>query len=227
MANMDIKREENPFLGNRGLRFCINNPAIFKTQLRAALRASTFGNLWLMFPMVSSLDDIHKIKETIEEVKDNLKKENIKYGEIKTGIMIEVPSIALVADLAAKEVDFASIGSNDLCQYICAADRKNSAVESYYNQYHPAMFRLIKKTIDAFTEAGKPISICGELGSDIKILPVLLGLGLRKLSMGAASVAAIKRRVASITIEKAEKMAAKILELSTAKEIERYLTEDN
>jgi phosphotransferase system enzyme I (PtsI) len=223
IAGIEIKHEENPFLGNRGLRFCFNELDIFKTQCRAALRASIYGNLWLMLPMVSSINDIRKVKEIIAEVKGQMTAENIRFGEFKTGIMIEVPSIALIADLAAKEVDFASIGSNDLCQYICAADRMNSAVEGYYRQYHPGMFRLIKEIITAFGSEGKPLSICGELGSDLKAVPALIGLGLRKLSMGAASVAEVKRTIAGVTIAQCEELAKKALEAATADEIERLL----
>ena len=219
------KPEENPFLGNRGIRFCFSNPEIFKTQIRAALRAALYGNLWLMLPMVGSLEDIRRAKEHIAAACEELKKEGLPFGNIKTGIMIEVPSIALVADHAAREADFASIGSNDLCQYLCAADRMNSAVEPYYHHYHPGMFRIIKETITAFTEAGKPISICGELGSDPLAVPVLIGLGMRKFSMAAPSVAAVKRAIASVTIEKAQELAEKVLQIPSAGEIEQFLSQ--
>jgi len=223
LDNMELPREENPFLGNRALRFCFSNPDIFKTQLKAALRASVYGNLWLMFPMVSSIEDIRRAKEFTTSAAEELKKEGKKFGEVKTGIMIEIPSIALVADLAAAEVDFASIGSNDLCQYLCAADRMNSEVESYYQSYHPAMWRLIKETASAFTNAGKPISLCGELASDPLAVPVLAGLGLRKLSMGEASIAAVKRAIASVPMKKCEEIAAKVLKFSTAAQVQEYL----
>ena len=221
ISYLDMRHEENPFLGNRGIRFCFNNLDIFRTQIRAALRASFYGNLWLMIPMVSSLDDIRRAKNIITEEKDELKNKGIGYGDFKTGIMIEVPSIALIADLAVKEVDFASIGSNDLCQYLCAADRMNNLVESYYQNYHPAVFRLIKEIVYAFNEAGKPVSLCGELGNDPLVAPVLIGLGLRKLSMGAASIAAVKRSIASVTLTK--QMADNVLQLQTAEEIEKFL----
>jgi len=223
VESIELKREDNPFLGNRGLRFCFSSPGIFRTQIRAALRASIFGNLWLMMPMVSSIDDIRAAKKIIAEVMDDLKKEKIRYGEVKIGIMIEVPSIAFAAGLAVKEVDFASIGSNDLCQYLCAADRTNSSVENYYQSYHPAMFRLIKEVVKVFNDAEKPISVCGELGSDPLAVPALIGLGLRKFSMGTASVAAVKRAVAGVSVERAEEIARGILELPTAEEIEKYL----
>jgi phosphotransferase system enzyme I (PtsI) len=223
LSNMNLAREENPFLGNRALRFCFSNPDIFKTQLRAALRACVFGNMWLMFPMVTSIDDIRRAKEIIASVKEELEKEEKPFGQFKTGIMIEIPSIALLAEHAAREVDFASIGSNDLCQYLCAADRMNGEVEPYYQSYHPAMFKLIKEVTSAFTQYGKPVSICGELAGDTLAVPVLAGLGLRKFSMGAASVAAVKRTLCSITVKRAKEIADKVLECATAEEVKREL----
>jgi phosphotransferase system enzyme I (PtsI) len=223
ISSIDLPKEENPFLGNRAIRLCFSRPDIFKTQVRAALRASVFGNLWLMLPMVGSLDDIRRAKELIGEAGAELKKEGKKTAEVRVGIMIEIPSIALIADLAAKEVDFASIGSNDLCQYLCAADRMNSNMEEYYQSYHPAMFRLINHVASFFTKAGKPLSICGELGGDPLAVPVLLGLGLRKLSMGEASIAVVKRAIASVTVKACEEKAKKVLTLSTAAEVREYL----
>jgi phosphoenolpyruvate-protein phosphotransferase (PTS system enzyme I) len=220
---LEQKHEDNPFLGIRGIRLCLSNPDVFKTQLRAALRASLYGNLWLMLPMVGSIDDIRKTKEIIAKIKDELKKEKIQFGEFKIGIMIEVPSIAMIAGMVAKEVDFASIGTNDLCQYLCAADRMNANMEPYYQSYHPSMFRLIKETVSAFNNAKKSISICGELGNDPLAIPALLGLGLRKFSMGAASVAVVKRVIASITVAQADEIAKKVLGFSTASEIEKFL----
>jgi phosphotransferase system enzyme I (PtsI) len=224
LSSIDLPKEENPFLGNRAIRLCFSRPDIFKTQARAALRASVFGNLWLMLPMVGSLDDIRRAKELIGEARAELKKEGKKIAEVKTGIMIEIPSIALIADLAVKEVDFASIGSNDLCQYLCAADRMNSNVEEYYQSYHPAMFRLINNVAASFTKAGKPLSICGELGGDPLAVPVLIGLGLRKLSMGEASIAVVKRAIASVTVKACEEKAKKVLSLSTAADVREYLS---
>ena len=224
LSCMELPAEDNPFLGNRALRFCFSSPAIFKTQLRAALRASVYGNLWLMLPMVASIEDIRKAKEIIASVRGELDNEGISYKkDFKTGIMIEIPSIALIAEAAAKEVDFASIGSNDLCQYLCAADRMNVSVESYYQSYHPAMLFLIKKVVTAFNDAGKSISLCGEIGGDPGAVPLLLGLGLRKISMGGASVAAVKRAIASVTIKKVKEIADKALQMETAAEIEKYI----
>jgi len=223
LSNLSFAREENPFLGNRGLRFCFSSLDVFKTQLRAALRASIYGNMWLMFPMVNSIDDIRRVKEIIASVSEELEKEGKPFGKFKTGIMIEIPSIALLAEHAAQEIDFASIGSNDLCQYMCAADRMNSEVEPYYQSFHPALFKLIKEVAGAFEKYGKPVSICGELAADPSAAPVLAGLGLRKLSMGAASVAAVKRAICSVTIKRAQKIADKVLECATAEEVKREL----
>ena len=223
LSSLKLPKEENPFLGNRALRLCFTYPEIFKTQIRASLRAAVYGNLWIMFPMVGSIDDIRKAKDYIFSVRKDLEKEGKACGDVKTGIMIEIPSIALMASLAAKEVDFASIGSNDLCQYLCAADRMNSAVEPYYQSYHPALFAIIKCAVDAFVKAGKSISVCGEMGGDPLAAPVLIGFGMRKLSMGAASVARVKRAVASLTVKKAEEIAARTLEFATAEEVKNYL----
>jgi len=224
LLSMEMPREENPFLGNRALRFCFSHPEIFTAQIRACLRASVYGNLWIMLPMVASIDDIRRAKEHIAGVKEQLKKEKKAVGEAKIGIMIEIPSIALLAAHAAKEVDFASIGSNDLCQYLCAADRMNSEVEDYYQSYHPAMFKIINEAVSAFNKAGKPISICGELGSSLPAVPVLIGLGMRKLSMGSSSVAPVKRAVSTLTVKKAEETAKRVLQLSTAEEVKEFLS---
>jgi len=224
ISSINFPKEENPFLGNRALRFCFSHPEIFKVQIRACLRAAVYGNLYIMLPMVSSIDDILKAKKIIASAADELEEEKIPFAAAKIGTMVEIPSIALVADHAAREVDFASIGTNDLCQYLCAADRMNSAVESYYQSYHPAVFKLIKETVTAFENAGKHVSICGELASDPLAAPVLAGLGLRKLSMGEASVASVKRALARVSIKEAREMAANVLECATAWEVKGYLT---
>ncbi len=223
VSSMQLPKEENPFLGNRALRLCFTYPEIFITQIKAALRAAVYGNLWLMLPMVGSLEDIRKAKSYITAAADELKKEGKAFGDFKTGIMIEIPSIALIAEHAAKEADFASIGSNDLCQYLCAADRQNSVVEDYYQTFHPALFKLIKQTVSAFEKYGKPVSICGEIASNPAAAPLLIGLGLRKLSMGAASIAAVKRKLASVTINQAEEIAKKVLECAAASDVKKLL----
>lgn len=223
---LDLPKEENPFLGNRALRLCFTYPEIFKTQLRAALRAAVDGDLWVMFPMVGSMDDIRRAKAAVREAEEELKSEGIPYGAIKVGIMIEIPSIALIADLAVREVDFASIGTNDLCQYATAVDRMNPAVSQYYQKYHPAVFRLIRRVVRTFNEAGKPICVCGELGGDELAAAVLVGFGMRRLSMGRASVAQTKKMITHMTITRAEEIARRVCDMETAAEIQDYLTDE-
>ncbi|MCL2400771.1 MAG: phosphoenolpyruvate--protein phosphotransferase [Defluviitaleaceae bacterium] len=221
LESMELPKEDNPFLGLRALRLCFANLPLFKTQLRAALRAACYGNLWIMLPMVGSIDDIRNAKAIIEEVKNELKQENIQYNDdVKIGIMIEIPAIALMAEVAAQEVDFASIGTNDLCQYLTAVDRLNPSVSSYYQSYHPAMFRIIGQVVSAFNTAGKPIGVCGEMGGDPHAAAILIGLGMRKLSMGISAVAGIKKLITGLTISQAEELAKKAVSLSTAEEVE-------
>ncbi len=222
---LDLPKEENPFLGNRALRLCFTYPEIFKTQLRAALRAAEAGELWVMFPMVGSMDDIRKAKAMVEKAREELRREQIPFGEIKVGIMIEIPSIAIIADMAVREVDFASIGTNDLCQYTMAVDRMNPAVSRYYQKYHPAMFRLIRHVVKTFCEAGKPICVCGEMGGDELGAAVLVGFGMRKLSMGLANVAQTKKMITKMTIQRAEELAHRVCGLATGAEAAAFLTE--
>jgi phosphotransferase system enzyme I (PtsI) len=221
---LDLPKEDNPFLGLRALRFCFDQMPIFKTQLRACLRASAFGNIWIMFPMVGSLGDIRFARKIVEEVKAELTLEGIAFNpKIKIGIMVEIPSIAIMADIAASEVDFASIGTNDLCQYLTAVDRLNPNVAQYYQSFHPAMFRLIANVVKEFQSQGKVVSVCGEMGGDPLAAAILIGLGMRKLSMNASSVPSIKRLISQINIVKAERIARTVLELSTAAQVETFL----
>jgi phosphotransferase system enzyme I (PtsI) len=224
LACMELPKEENPFLGNRALRLCFSKPEIFRTQLRAAFRASIYGNLWLMLPMVGSMDDIRHAKEIIESVKAELTSQSLSYAlNIKIGIMIEIPSIAVIADMTAAEVDFASIGTNDLCQYLTAVDRMNASIASYYQNFHPAMFRLMGYVIRTFNEQGKPISVCGEMGGDPLAAAVLIGLGMRKLSMGSASIAPVKRMLSRLTISKAVEAAERVQRLASSDDVKKYL----
>lgn len=221
---IEMPTEDNPFLGLRALRLCFDQMHIFKEQLRALYRASVHGNLWIMFPMVGSIGDIRFAKRVLEEVKHELISEGYSYSDnVKIGIMIEIPSIAIMADVAAAEVDFASIGTNDLCQYLTAVDRLNPKVADYYQSYHPAMFRVIKNVIAAFSAQGKPVSICGELGGEPLATVILIGLGLRKLSMNSSSLAEVKKKITETNIFKAERMANTVLGLSTAGQVENFL----
>lgn len=218
------RQELNPFLGIRALRLCFENLPLFRTQLRAALRAAPYGNLWLMLPMVGSIEEIRKARAILAEETVALygpRKEDAP--PMKVGIMIEIPSIALCADAAAKEVDFASIGTNDLTQYLTAADRVDAAASAYCHKYHPAVFRLIGSVAQAFAAAGKPLSVCGELGGDALAAPVLVGLGLRKLSMGGSALAGQKRRLAGFTLAQLEALAASVCRCATAAEAEEEM----
>jgi phosphotransferase system enzyme I (PtsI) len=222
--SMDLPEEDNPFLGCRALRLCFEKADVFKTQLRAALRASAFGNLALMFPMVGSMEDLYRAKAFLEECRVELRKEGIAFNEkMPVGIMIEIPAIALMADLVAAEVDFASIGTNDLCQYLMAVDRLNPDVAMYYQNYHPAMFWLINHVAEAFTRAGKPLSICGEMGGDPAALIPFIAMGIKKFSMSVSCVAPVKRLVTRLTTEEAGHVLGKLQMMNTAPEIEGYL----
>jgi phosphotransferase system enzyme I (PtsI) len=224
LSYYELPKETNPFLGIRALRLCLAHPDIFRTQLRAALRASVFGKIDLMFPMVGSIDDMRAAKQTLEQVKAELWLEGKPFDEnIKVGIMIEIPSIALISDVVVKYVDFASIGTNDLCQYLTAADRQNPETGPYYQVFHPALFRTIRFVVEQFNKAGKPISVCGEMGGNPLAASVLVGMGMRKLSMGFAMVAKIKKTISKHTISELEEIAGKAAELPTAEAIEEYL----
>ncbi len=216
--------EENPFLGNRAIRLCFDHIEMFKTQIRALLRASVYGDLWMMFPMVGSMDDINDLKQIVKEVQTELVKDDIPFSpSYKFGIMIEIPSLIMIADHVADAVDFASIGSNDLVQYLEAVDRLNPHVTEYYQSYAPSVFRSIKMVIEAFKEVNKPLSICGELGGDRVAVPILLGLGMRKISMNQASVSSVKHLIATNEMKTFEKMANHCLKLKTEHEIVRYV----
>jgi len=217
---MPLPTEENPFMGNRALRLCFDKADMFNTQLRAALRASVHGNLWIMFPMVGSLEDFRRAKACLEDAKLQLDSEKIPYSnDIKVGMMVEIPSVAMFADKFAKEVDFASIGTNDLCQYLFAVDRMNSNVSVYYQEMSPIMFRTLAKIVEEFDKADKPISICGELGGNHLATAVLIGLGLKKLSMNTSSFGQVRRVITEINYESARNLASEILAMETENEV--------
>lgn len=221
---MDLPKEANPFLGKRALRLCLEKREMFATQLRAAYRASVHGELWIMFPMVGSVDDVRSAKLVAEDVKARLAEEGERFSpDVKLGIMIEIPSAALIADILAREVDFASIGSNDLTQYVCAADRMNSGVSDCYQSLAPSVLRLVGAAVSAFNKAGKPISLCGELGGDPMATAVLVGLGLRNLSMGAGSIARVERALSLFTTKEAEDLAKTVLDLPTEKAVKERI----
>ncbi len=221
---MTLPKEENPFLGNRALRLCLDMPELFKTQLRAALRASAFGEMQIMFPMVGTIDDIRAGNAAVEEVKAELRAEGIPFDEkINVGIMIEIPSIAMIADLAAKETDFASVGTNDLTQYLHAVDRMNPKITNYYQSSSPAMFRILGRIFKEYNKAGKPVSVCGELAGEPLAAIVLYGLGLRKFSMNASNIAHVKRTLSLFTQDETEEIAEKVMMLETQEDVNNYL----
>ncbi len=222
-----VKREDNPFLGKRGIRFLLDNKRLFKTQLRAALRAGRKGKLKLMLPMVSTLEDIRSARTLLNEVKDELTYEKVEFSDkVELGVMIETPSAALNAESIAGEVDFASIGTNDLTQYLFAADRLNSAVSVYQQSLSPVMLRTISGVIAAFGKAEKELSVCGELASEPMGALLLVGLGLRRLSMSAAGIGRIKLALSKFTRDEAEAAAKRALLFSTQSEVEEMLKEE-
>ena len=209
-----MQREENPFLGERGIRLCLNRPDLFRQQLRAILRASQHGNLLIMFPMVGDIEEYRQARAMI----DDLEKE-LNIPRVSTGIMIEVPSAALMADVLAAEVDFFSIGTNDLTQYTLAMDRMHPALAGKQDGLHPAVLRLIAKTIKGAHKHGKWAGICGELGSDPFAVPILIGLGIDELSMNVPSVPMVKAQIRRLKTPELQELAQKALECSTALEV--------
>jgi phosphotransferase system enzyme I (PtsI) len=223
---MGVNREPNPALGNRGIRFCLQKREMFKIQLRALLRASVFGRLKIMFPMISGLSELRQARTILEEAKEELRVKKIDFNEsISVGIMVEVPSAGLTADLLAQEVDFFSIGTNDLIQYLLAVDRNNDHLSYLYDPMHPTVIRLMKFIVDKAHEAGVKVGLCGEMASDPQYSMVLLGLGLDELSMNPVSIPLIKQIVRSVKYSDAREVFEHCLTLSTAQEINEYLLE--
>lgn len=217
---LKIDEEMNPFLGYRAIRLCLDRKDIFKTQLRALFRASVYGNLKIMFPMISGVAELRQAKAVVEEVKNELRNEGIAFSnDVEIGIMIEIPSAAVISDLLAKEVDFFSIGTNDLIQYTCAVDRMNEKISYLYDPFHPAVLRLIKTVIDNAHKEGKWVGMCGEMAGDARIIPVLLGFGLDEFSMSASSILNARKLIRSLRYEDAKVMADEILNMPTSEEI--------
>lgn len=224
VACLNLPKEMNPFLGNRALRFCLCQKDVFLTQLRAILRASVYGNVKLMFPMVGGIEDVYSAKSMLETAERQLDSEGIPWNhDIKVGTMIEIPALAVISDLLAKEVDFASIGTNDLTQYTLAADRVNPSVSEYYRPFSPAMMRLLNYTISEFNKAGKPISVCGEMAGNPLAAVALIGMGLTQLSMSASAVAYIKKIICTLDVKKAEECAMQICNSGTSMQVEQKL----
>ncbi|MED4964891.1 phosphoenolpyruvate--protein phosphotransferase [Heyndrickxia coagulans] len=221
---LPLPEEMNPFLGFRAIRLCLDRQDIFRTQLRALLRASAYGNLKIMFPMISNLDEFRKAKAILLEEKEKLIQEGVQVADhIEVGIMVEIPSTAVMADLFAKEVDFFSVGTNDLIQYTMAADRMNEHISYLYQPYNPAILRLVKRVIDAAHKEGKWAGMCGEMAGDEIAIPILLGLGLDEFSMSASSILRARSQIRNLNKVDMEKLAEDVLNFTTNEEVKEHV----
>ena len=222
----DMEKEMNPFLGYRAIRICLDRKDIFKTQLRALYRASIHGKLRIMFPMISSLEELLKAKEIIKEVLIELDNEKIEYAkDVEVGMMIEIPSAAVISDILAKHIDFFSIGTNDLIQYTCAVDRMNQKISYLYNQFNPAVLRLIKMVIDNAHKENKWVGMCGESAGDQRMIPILLGMGLDEFSMSPISILPARKLIRELCYEDMQILANNVLQMGTTEEIQNYINE--
>ena len=224
---MKLPKEDNPFLGYRAIRIFLDNVALFKVQLRAILSASAYGNLAIMLPMISSIEELREAKKIIQDVKEELKRKQIPFNEnIKIGIMIEIPSAALMAEELAKECDFFSIGTNDLIQYTVAVERGNEKVANLYTHFHPAVIRLIKYVVDSAHKNNILCGMCGEAAGDPLFIPVLVGLGLDEFSMNANKILRVRKLIRELNFKDCQKLAEEVLKLSTTEEIKRKLAKE-
>ncbi len=189
----ELEKEENPAMGCRAIRICLTRPEIFKTQLRALFRASAYGKIAVMYPMITSIEEIRKIKTIVEEVKTELKEQGIAFGDLEQGIMIETPAAVMISDLLAKEVDFFSIGTNDLTQYTLAIDRQNPKLDEFYNPHHEAVLRMIAMTVENAHKAGIWAGICGELGADTSLTKTFLKMGVDELSVSPGNILPLRK----------------------------------
>ncbi len=221
---LNLEKEDNPFLGYRAIRVCLKQKDLYRAQLRALLRASAYGDIRIMVPMVTCLDELRQVKELLGELMKELDQEQIAYNkEIKVGIMVETPAASLMADLLAKEADFFSIGTNDLTQYTMVVDRGNAQVAYLYSAYNPAVLRSIAHVIACGNKAGIPVGMCGEAAADEKLIPLLLAYGLDEFSVSATSVLATRNTIAKWTIEEAKALAKEVEGLGTREEVEQLL----
>ncbi|HZF13823.1 MAG TPA: phosphoenolpyruvate--protein phosphotransferase [Thermoanaerobaculia bacterium] len=216
--------EDNPVLGLRGIRLTLARPDVFKTQLRGLYRASVYGDLWVMLPLVSTLDELRRFRSFAAEICDELEREGLPFRhDLKIGVMIEVPAAAMIADLLAQEVDFFSIGTNDLIQYSLAVDRNNEHVADLYQPLHPAILRMLRFVIDSGRAAGIEISLCGEMAADERYAPLLIGLGLRRLSVAPRLVPSIKTRIRELAATELASLADQCMAFRTASEVQRHV----
>lgn len=218
--------EANPVMGLRSIRFCLRRKDIFRTQLRGVLRASAGGGIRLMFPMISSLQELRQAREVLDEVRGDLRREGIPFDEaMQVGIMIEIPSAAATADLLARESDFFSIGTNDLIQYCLAIDRGNESVSYLYDPYHPALLRMLNFVVESARKAEISVSMCGEMAGDPLSVAILIGMGLRELSMHPGSIPRVKAAIRSLDLEECKKIFSRAMQMTTGPEIEMFLRE--
>lgn len=223
---MGLSKEANPFLGYRGIRYCLDRTDVFYTQLRALLRASAFGKMKLMIPMVTSVNEVRTFKHHINFLKEELRLKEIPFDEnLKIGVMIETPAAALIADRLAKEVDFFSIGTNDLIQYTIAVDRGNEMVSYLYTPLHPAVLCSIRNVIEAGRRAGIPVGMCGEAAADKRILPLLISFGLDEYSVTSSSVLETRKNISEWSVDEADEVAAVAMEKDSEFDITDYLNE--
>lgn len=221
-----LPHEMNPFLGYRAIRLCLDEQTIFRTQLRALLRASVYGNLKIMFPMIATIHEFREAKAVLLDVKAELQQQRMEVSDtIDIGMMVEIPSSAVMADVFAKEVDFFSIGTNDLIQYTMAADRMNERVAYLYQPYNPAILKLVQLVINAAQKEGKWVGMCGEMAGDEVALPILLGLGLDEFSMSATSILRARSQLKRLSIQQAQAAIPDIMAMATAADVEAYVRE--
>ncbi|MDD4725348.1 MAG: phosphoenolpyruvate--protein phosphotransferase [Tissierellia bacterium] len=218
------QKEENPAIGYRGIRICIDRVEVFKAQIRAILRASSFGNIKMMFPMISNLNQLRYCKKVVEDVKNELINESVEFNHnIEIGIMVEIPAVAINSKSFAKEVDFFSIGTNDLIQFTLAVDRCNENIAHLYNQYDPAVLKLIKFVIDNGHSEGIPVNMCGEIAGDKKLIPVLYGMGLDEFSINPGNIMETKYLISKLSKEYITERIDNLLKLDTSEEVENYI----
>ncbi|MCR5397369.1 MAG: phosphoenolpyruvate--protein phosphotransferase [Lachnospiraceae bacterium] len=198
----DLKKEDNPAMGYRAIRICLERVDVFKTQLRALWRASYYGKISVMFPMIISVDEVHRIKEIVEDVKKELEEQGIPYGEVEIGVMIETPAAVMITEELAKEVDFFSIGTNDLTQYTLAIDRQNPALDNFYDSHHPAILKMIQMTVENGHKGGAWVGICGELGADTTLTETFLRMGVDELSVSPSRVLSVRNAIRNIDLRK-------------------------
>lgn len=226
VKSVSLAEEPNPFLGFRAIRICLERPQLILDQLRAALRASTAGQVKIMFPMISSLNEVEQCLQLFNQAKESLRRQRTDFDEnTRIGIMVEIPSAALIADKLAKRVDFFSIGSNDLTQYTLAADRTNEKVANVFNSFHPAVLKLIKASVSAAEQEGKSCSLCGEMAADPMAAPLLLGLGLRRFSVNPSSLLRVRHLVSLCDLPQMRELAKAALQAGTAEQVKKLVTE--